>query len=292
MNTKKIFGIIGGDLRQYYLAKSLLNDNHEVMTFGLEKATKTHDNFKKLSLSKTINLSDYIILPVPTTRDGTTLNAPFAENEIYIDNEFINLLKNKKVFGGMIIPQIKKQVKKETILLYDYYNEDFIIKNAFLTAKGAIKVFLENSSKAVNQCKCLVVGYGRIGKYLCEILKKLGANVTATARNIQDETTIKQNGYSFTNTNEIIGSKDLPLFDAVFNTAPAVILDKNVLEKLSKDVLIIDLASLPGGVDKTHAKNLHLKLLHELGVPGKYFPKSSSKIIKKTIYKIIKEENI
>lgn len=96
MQTKRSFGIIGGDLRQYYLAKSLLHDNNNVSVFGFERITKETDNFKKLSLPEVINSSEYIIFPVPITRNNQTINAPFSKNEIYINNELIDSLKNKK----------------------------------------------------------------------------------------------------------------------------------------------------------------------------------------------------
>lgn len=292
MQTKRSFGIIGGDLRQHYLAKSLLHDNNNVSVFGFEKITKETDNFKKLSLPEVINRSEYIIFPVPITRNNQTINVPFSKNEIYIDNELINLLKNKKIFGGIIIPCIEKYVKKGEFSFFDYYDEDFIKENAALTAEGAIKVFLEHSSKSINKSKFLVLGYGRIGKVLCKILKNMGANVTASARNIKDKALIKQNGYHFINTNKITDDENLPSYDAIFNTVPAIILNEDVLKKVLPKTIIIDLASEPGGIDKKRAEDLNITFFHELGIPGRYFPESASEIIKKNIYKIIKEENI
>lgn len=59
MQTKRSFGIIGGDLRQYYLAKSLLHDNNNVSVFGFERITKETDNFKNCPYLK--------LLTVPNT---------------------------------------------------------------------------------------------------------------------------------------------------------------------------------------------------------------------------------
>lgn len=292
MQTKRSFGIIGGDLRQYYLAKSLLRDNNNVSVFGFEKITKETDNFKKLSLPEVINSSEYVIFPVPITRNNQTINAPFSKNEIYINNELIDSLKNKKILGGIIIPHIEKYVKKGDFSFFDYYNEDFIKENAALTAEGAIKVFLEHSSKSINKSKFLVLGYGRIGKVLCKILKNMGAGVTASARNIKDKMLIKQNGYHFINTNKITDDENLPSYDVIFNTIPAIILNGSILNKILKSTIIIDLASEPGGIDKKSAEDLNITFFHELGIPGRYFPESASGIIKKNIYKIIKEENI
>lgn len=292
MSIRKCFGIIGGDLRQYYLAKSLISDNHKVEIFGFDKIIEKTNDFKKLPLPQVILSSDYIVLPIPITRDNKNINAPFYESKIPIDDQLLNALKNKKVFGGVIISSIEKYVKNGDFLFFDYYRDDFIIPNAYLTAEGAIKAFLENSLKSINRSKCLVMGYGRIGKLLCRILKNFGANVTACARNIKDKALVDISGYRFINTNKIANDESLPSYDVIFNTIPAAVIDKNVLAKLSPESIIIDLASEPGGVDKTSAKKMNIKIFHELGIPGKYFPKSAGEITKKTIYQIITEENI
>lgn len=292
MNKKRKFGIIGGDLRQYYLAKSLLKDGHDTLIFGFDKIKNENDNFKKISLSQVISHSDYVIFPVPITRDNKRINTPLSENQIYLDSQMMHLLKNKKVFGGMIVPYIEKYVKNNEFLFYDYYREDFIIPNASLTAEGAVKIFLEKSLISINKSKCLVAGYGRIGKILCEILKNFGANVTASARNIKDKSLIYQKGYHFVDTNHIIDDENLKSYDSIFNTIPSPIFSEDILSKLSPETIIIDLASEPGGIDKKSAEKLGIKFFHKLGIPGKYFPKSAGEITKKIIYQIITEENI
>ena len=43
-------------------------------------------------------------------------------------------------------------------------------------------------------------------------------------------------------------------FDIIFNTIPSLILNDEILTKVKKDALIIDLASKPGGIDFDAAK--------------------------------------
>ena len=61
------------------------------------------------------------------------------------------------------------------------------------------------------------------------------------------------------------------------------------VEKTVKDVLLIDLASHPGGIDGGVAKNMGLKYLWALALPGKVAPKTSAKFIKNSIYNILNE---
>ena len=291
MIKKRKFGIIGGDLRAVYLAKSLSYSGNEVYLCGTEKLNSLQI-FETSSLEDVINLSDYIIFPTPVTRDNKTINAPYSSEKIPIDEKFLNSLKNKIVFGG-IIPNILKQldekVKSKSYPVEDYYTENFKILNAVPTAEGAIKIALEEKHSAINQSKSLVIGYGKIGKVLSKLLKSMGAEVTISARKSTDRAWARVEGYTDINISEVQPKYD---YDLIFNTVPYQLLNKNILKNLKKDVLIIDLASPPGGIDKDAASELKINFIHALAIPGKYFPETSAKIIESEIYSIIKEKKL
>ncbi len=293
MISGKKFGIIGGDLRQFYMAKSLASDKNNVLIYGFEKIdtekidTK-NETIKSADLETVINSSEYVILPLPVTGDGEIINAPFCDKKINLNEKLYALLKNKKVFGGIISP-IEKEVKNSAYYIKDYYREDFMILNAVPTAEGAVKAALGEYKKTINKSNCLVAGYGRIGKVLAELLKNMGANVTVSARKSEDMAWINTRGYKSIN----LKNNKSPLgFDIIFNTVPAQIFDYNNLLLCPKETIIIDLASEPGGVDKEAAEKLGIKAVHALGLPGKFFPETAGEIIKKTIYKIIEEEGL
>ena len=287
MNTKKI-GIIGGDMRQYFLAKSLKKDGNDVKLFGFENLPNKTKQLSECSLKELDEFSEYIILPLPVSRDGKTLNAPFASEKIKLQNLNGNL-KNKKIFGGIISPEIKNLFDEDS-KIYDFCREDFSILNAVPTAEGAIKEVFENSDKTIFSSKCLVTGYGKIGKVLCKLLKNMGADVTASMRSIQDFAWAKTDEIKAVHTEKL--SENSMGFDIIFNTIPSIIFNRKLLEKCSKETLIIDLASNPGGIDKTAATDLEIKVIHSLGIPGKYFPETAAEIIKTTIYKIAEEEKL
>ena len=65
----------------------------------------------------------------------------------------------------------------------------------------------------------------------------------------------------------------------IFNTIPAVLLDEDKLRKLRRDVVIIDLASSPFGVDFNAATRLKLDAQAYQSLPGRMFPKTAADII-------------
>ena len=56
-------------------------------------------------------------------------------------------------------------------------------------------------------------------------------------------------------------------FDVIFNTVPSLLFTRDVLKRIKKDTLIIDLASRPGGVDFSAAKELGLRVIWALSLP-------------------------
>lgn len=286
---KSTFAVLGGDKRQVALAESLLKDGYTVFTSGLEMANLSK-NIKKSTLQEAIAASDYVVLPLPSTVDYKSLNAPFSDKSIVINEDFIKLLKDKKVFCALKSKLLDISNSFKNIDLVDYtLSEDFAIKNAIPTSEGAIAVAIKEYESDLHGSNCLVTGFGRIGKVLANMLKGIGADVTVSARKEKDLIWIKNLGYKAIRTNSI---KDGINFDIIFNTVPFLIFDSQTLAKFKKKSLIIDLASSPGAVDKKAANRMNIKVIHALGLPGKFSPVSSAEIIKQTIYKTLEEETI
>lgn len=288
MISNEKFGIIGGDLRQIYLAKKLQKDKNEVFVCGFENFVDFDKlKLKSLKMSDLISSSKYIILPVPASRNKKVINAPFSNADIVLSEKLFSNLKNKVVFAG-IVSSLIEDVKPSGLYIRDYYQrEDFLIPNALLTAEGAVSIALKEYGKSIFSSRCLVVGFGRIGKILAKLLKNMGAKVTVSARSVKDISLAKISGFETTNVSKINEKAD---FDLIFNTVPALVLDAAVLSFLSSARMIIDLASAPGGTDKFAAEELGIKLIPALGIPGKCFPEAAGEIIAYVIYKMIEEE--
>ena len=75
----------------------------------------------------------------------------------------------------------------------------------------------------------------------------------------------------------------------MFNTVPTMIFDKALLMNTDSNTLIIDLASLPGGVDFETAQKFGTDAVRALSLPGKCAPKTAGEIIKTTVFNIIEE---
>lgn len=285
------FSIIGGDLRTIKLAKMLANEGNKIYTYGLEKAEELKDNSNIIfteKISKAIPKDvEVVIGPIPFTSNGININAPFGEKEISI-REMIHYLEGKILIAGSISPEIYDMANDEYIEIIDIMKrEELAVLNTISTAEGAIEIAISNTNKIVHGSEVLILGFGRIGKVLARKMAGLSAKVTCAARKDEDLAWIRAYGHKETNINAL--GENLSQYDIILNTVPHLVLNKERLQYVKKDALLIDLASNPGGIDKKEAKELKLKLVWALALPGKVAPVTTAEFIKDTIYNILKE---
>ncbi len=284
MSHSSAFGIIGGDQRQIYLARSIAADGYPVWVSCLEKGKGT-EGLPAAGLKELTEKCSVVILPLPVTRNGKTLNAPFSEEEILLDDSFASLFLGKAVYGGMMEKLYGTSEVWGSVASYDYYSrEELMVGNAFLTAEGAIGMAIREYEGALNSSRCLVTGFGRIGKALCLMLKGLGAQTDCCARNAADLTAIRALGCGALRYRELGGD-----YNVVFNTVPAQVLTAKALARQRPNTLFLELASHPGGIDLEAARRLKLRVLDAPSLPGRMSPKAAGELIKETIYHMIEE---
>ncbi len=286
--SNKRFSIIGGDLRQVKIAKGFAKYGARVKAFGLEGFEVDESIIFARDLQSAIEDTDIVVAPLPCTTDDETVNAPFYKQKILFNDLFKDMCKNQIFLGGKITDKIEKMARVYGILPIDYYNrEELVVLNSIPTAEGAIQIAMEEMPVTLHKSRCLILGYGRIGKVLANMLKGIGANVTVEARRYSDLAWIKTYGYKGVHLNRL--NEVIDRFDVIFNTVPSMVLHKELLLKIKKDCLVIDLASKPGGVDFEIAKGAGVKTIWALSLPGKVAPNTAGEIIKDTILNIIEE---
>ena len=96
----KAFGIIGGDKRQLFLAKSISDCCYDVILGGFDKL-KSLGAIEISDIKTAISKSDAIIFPLPSICADGTVNTPFSDNKTRLDEEMISLLKEKPIFVAM-----------------------------------------------------------------------------------------------------------------------------------------------------------------------------------------------
>ena len=280
----KNISIIGGDLRIVKLVDMLNADGYNVYTYGLEQAN-IDDIQKCKSIEEVSEKSDIIVSSIPFTSDGVNVNTPFSKNKISIE-EVAKYIKGKTFIAGRIEEELYQKFS-ETKVIDLLKREELTVLNTIATAEGTIQIALEESTKTLHGSKILVMGFGRVSKILSNMLKGIGAEVYCETRTTVNCAWIKAYGYNPILLDEL--DEELNKFDVIINTIPHIILNKERLKKVKKDCIIIDIASNPGGVDRNSAKELGIKMIWALSLPGRVAPITSAEFIKETLENIIKD---
>ena len=181
------------------------------------------------------------------------------------------------VIGG----NLKHPALAEHRVLDLLQDPDYLAYNAAITAECALQIAASVLPAVFSDSPALIIGWGRIGKCLSKLLTGLGCPVTIAARNSNDRAVIRGLGWQAADIDQIPGL--LSEMRLIFNTVPVPILSPGVLDGWGNCVKI-DLASRPGldGKDVIYAR----------GLPGRYAPESSGRLIARTIACYLREETL
>ena len=160
--------------------------------------------------------------------------------------------------------------------LRDYFqNEAVQLRNAAITAEGAIALAMERSQRTLLGSRALILGGGRVSQALAPRLRALGAEVTVYAR--RGEERVIAEGWGC---HSLAFLPEKPRgYHFLFNTVSAPL-----LPRAAEQALNIELASAPGGFRDPSG------VVIARGLPGKTAPLSAAEALLGPILAIIREE--
>ncbi len=299
MKDKIKLAVLGGDARQGFLAGALAKRGFETAVWGIGSDIDIGDAVRCREWRSAVNSASAVILPLPASSDGVTVSCPLC-----LSDEKLKLMAlldycGAPILGGRLGETFLSAAAARNKHVIDYFDSETLqIRNASPTAEGAVSIAMQHMNKTVRGCRAAVVGYGRIGQMLAHLLSQMGAEVTVAARNPSQLAWASSFGNKTMRLSPALPLGGLApicekgMFDVIFNTAPARLFDAEVIEKLPKGILLIDLASVPGGVDFGAAKERGIEAIWALSLPGKYAPESAGRILAETLTEYLESEGI
>ena len=298
--NETIVTLVGGDERQRAVSASLAKVGFRVHAMGLGSGEGMRPGDSTLPrgirlyyrISGALEGCAAVVLPYPASRDGVTIPCPMEEGMTVSWDSVLAALRGRTdvtVFGGRIPAAWVESLQKEGIRVVDYEeNEAFLQKNAYLTAEAAVMTAMELTDKAILHSKIAILGYGRIGKELAELLGAWGAEVTVVARRPESRAEAEERGLDTLDVTEKIHL--CTGYDVIFNTVPARLLDRETLLAMPCNTLIVELASSPGGLDpegvREAALRCGLQIIRAPGLPGRYAPEDAGRAIAECILEL------
>ncbi len=297
MNNKPTLAVLGGDMRQYAAANEMCKRDVDIYTYGLCTQVCDMPNLNRAqSIRQAVTGASAVILPLPASTDEKLLNCPAIKSSERVSlADIVDIMEEgAHLLGGRIPASIIERARKKGIFTEDYFlSEKLQIKNAYITAEAAVSIAMNSLDRCIKGARFAVTGTGRISRLLAELLIKLGANVTVAGRNADTLAYF-----------ELLGCKTLQIgndtwnrallhgYDIIFNTVPSWLFDKDFLAKCDKKMLMVELASAPGGIDICSARELSANVLWGSSLPGKYAPLSAGELIAECVCDYLEGEGV
>lgn len=287
--------MLGGDTREVMLAEALVDLEVDLRLVGFPLQGKLRKAAHFTNPTEAAQNCRAVIAPMSNTDlAGNITSRPDQSPEpIFLPDVLAAVAPQTPLLIGVAKPVIRQLVARYGLRLIETASIDEIaVLNSIPTAEGAIQVAMEETAVTIHDSECLVIGLGRCGTAIVQRLIALGARVTAAARSPGDLARAV-----------VMGAKPLELrnistqtdFDVIFNTVPALVLDRSYLRHLSPQTVIIDIASSPGGTDFEAAQQQGIKAIHALSLPGKVAPITAGQILVRSIPRLLEnllgEEN-
>lgn len=193
-----------------------------------------------------------------------------------VDNLLLQLPGNVTIYGGNLDHPSLAGCRTVDFLK----DARYLAENAYITAECGLEIALSYLPLTLRHCPVLIIGWGRIGKCLGQLLNTLGADVTIAARKEADRAIIQALGYRSADTVHLESS--LGRYRLIFNTAPELVLTRQQMAECHSDCVKIELASKAGMEDDS--------VIIARGLPGGHMPESSGKLIAETFVRLCKEE--
>ena len=169
------------------------------------------------------------------------------------------------------------------------------LRNAVPTAEGALEIAMRELPVTIDRLPAVILGYGRIGAALGERLQSLGARVTVYARRAEQRVLAEMHrhavGRLICKGGKTVPEGELPDCRVIFNTVPHRILNAEILGKIPRNCMLIDLASPPGGFDQGEVDRLGLRFVWGTALPGKCAPETAGEIIADTVLELLERHS-
>lgn len=265
--TKLTIGILGGDRREQEIARRAAATGADVRAHGFPWPEHGIPDVKQLAdPAAVLKGARFALFPIPGISATGALFAPAAPAPIVPDRTMLaGMAPRAHIILGWADKNLKAHADALSIGLHEYeWDRSLMLQRTPAILEGLLKIVIENTAITIHNSNACVVGQGTIGAVLARYLMALGAHTHVAARNPEQRAAAFVAGAAPHGLDELV--ELAPRLDFIFSTVPSRVVGEDVLSRLPKSALVVDLAAPPGGVDFDAAKRLGLTAIWGRGL--------------------------
>ena len=105
MKNCDCFSVIGGDIRQIYIANQLAEEGCKVLSLGFDDTHHFHPSVRHAhTVQEAVAESGCVILPMPLSDDSKTIWTPLSQKTFSLAEVFAGATPSKLLFGAKFSP--------------------------------------------------------------------------------------------------------------------------------------------------------------------------------------------
>ncbi|RAI41292.1 serine carboxypeptidase [Rhodoplanes roseus] len=255
--SKLVIGMLGGDRREQEIARLAAATGADVRAHGFPWPEAGIAGVKRLDdPAAVLKGAKFALFPIPGISPSGALFAPGAAKPIVPNRAVLaGMVPRAHIILGWADGNLKQHAEALSIGIHEYeWDRALMLERTPAIIEGLLKIVIENTDVTIHNAEACVIGQGTIGTVLARYLVALGARTHVVARNPEQRAAAYVAGAT---PHGLEALPELaPRLDLLFSTVPSRVVGEKVIAKLRDNVLIVDLAAPPGGIDFEAAKTL------------------------------------
>lgn len=260
--------VVAGDGREVEYLRGLGAAGAEVRACGLPaEAVDVMGHPQTETAAEAVSGVDAVFTTVVHITEEGKLHTPEWNGEIYQD-AFSHMDPGSTLFIGTSTPEIDEYAEENGFDVVEYGDDDeLMMLRAPTIVEGVLGITIEHTDVSIHDSRSVVLGFGRMGFSMTRTLEALGAHTTVVARAGAQLARARELGARPVHLDHLTDAVSEAAM--IFNTVPAAVLTRDVLENVPRDAFVLDLASTPGGTDFDAAEELGIDAVLAPGLGGR-----------------------
>ena len=265
--NRLVIAVVGGDRREQEIARCAAATGADVRAYGFPWPEGGIEGVRHAANAEdALAGADIALFPIPGIAADGALFAPQCPERIIPDAPLLGGMRAPAhIILGWADANLKAHAQALGIALHEYeWDEDLMLLRGPAIVEGVLRVIIENTDVTIHRANVCLVGQGTIGSLLTRTLVGLGARVHVAARSAVQRAAAYAAGAEPHELHAL--ASVLPGMDIVVSSVPAQIVGRELLERLPKHALVVDVAAPPGGIDREAVQALRLKFVWARGM--------------------------